>query len=495
MNEKQTIRVLSEPTIVLDDLEAEDLESGTANSLGSPTSPVSYSKQYGGAFPLIQINSRTFNTEQIVDLEIRCTGDIPSASATFNINDKSFYSTSFPKDGDVMTVFIRSKNDLFKPVRNDYEITNVSVFPRDGGGENTPEDMTVTGVLRVPGYYATKCFSKNGTSMNCIHKVAADLNIGFASNEVDTADEQTWICPYDKVSDFIYDTVNSSWNDNRSFYKYFIDHYYYLNFINVESMFSEKSEIEDALGRELLFQDFGADTGGNAEFKGKVVLSNWDDMSSTNFYIQSYALRNFSASINNVHGHRRYAIFYDALIKQSVKVFSDPLTTDGSENTQVLLKGRPNEDFYLQQVQNKWMGVQYGKNGENCHEKYNVARITNFQNNVHLDKLSLVVNLENVNFNLRRMQPIPVVIVIKKDFTRKKINEPVDDDQQLSFPNTNEPDRSKSALSFEETPFVIDKTISGNYVIQDIIYKYVAGEFKQQCILVRREWPTPPNLY
>ena len=492
--EKQLTRSLSEPMIVLDDIEAKDLEEGTSSDMGSPTSAVKYSKQYGGAFPLIQINEKVFTSEQVTDLEIRCVGIIPSITVYFNVLDKSFFSTSFPKDGDVMSVFIRAKNDLFKPIRNDYEITNVSVFPRDGGGENTPEDMQISGILRIPGYHATKCFSKRGTSMNALWKVAADLNIGFASNEVDTADEQTWICPYDKVEDFIFDTANAAWKDDNSFFTYFIDHYYYMNFINVEPLFSEDSEIEESLGKELLSQDFGKDSS-NAEFKGKVILTNWREMSSTNFFIQSYSLENNSASINNRHGYRRYAMFYDALVKEPMKIFSDPLTTDGSEKKQILMKGRPGEDFYKQQVQRKWMGVQYGENGENCHEKFNVARITNFQNNVHLDKMGLRVNLENVNFNLRRMQPIPVVITIVKDSTRKQINEPIDENGENAPTDTNEPNRTKSAISAEQLPLTLDKTISGNYVIRDIIYRYTKGEFKQELFLIRREWPVPPQTY
>ena len=117
-----------------------------------------------------------------------------------------------------------------------------------------------------------------------------------------------------------------------------------------------------------------------------------------------------------------------------------------------------------------------------------------------MDKLNLIVELESVNFNLRRMQSIPVIIVIKKDFSRKKINEPIDEDQEATPPNSDEPNRTKSILDSEELPFTLDKTLSGNYVIKDIIYTYRKGldddaQFRQECVLVRREWPTPPQTY
>lgn len=492
-SEKSIIRVLSEPTIELDDLESKDIEEGTDPNNASPSSPVKYSKQYGGAFPLVKINEYVFTTNQVMTLELLCVSELPSINITLNITDKSFYSTSYPKDGDVLTVFIRSKNDVFKPIRNDYEITSINSIPRDGGDENTPDTITLSGVLRVPGYFATKCFSKRGTAMNVIHRTAADLKLGFASNEVDTSDEQAWICPYDKVSDFLYNTTSASWNNDKSFYTYFIDQYYYLNFVNIESMFSEKTDIDTAMVTSILTNDYVKDSE-KAEHEGKLILSDWDELSMTNFYIMSYNINNNAASINNTHGYRRYAMFYDGLTKESVKIYSDPITTDGAEQDQILLKGRAGEDIYKQQVQNKWMGVQYGDNGENCHENYNVAKITNFQNTVHLDKMSMSVRLKTANFNLRRMQTIPVIIIVKKDTTRKIINEPIDDNGD-SPKVQNENNKTQTAVKADELPFVIDKTLSGNYVIQKIIYTYKEGFFNQECVLIRREWSTPPQTH
>ena len=493
-NEVQLIRSISDPSIVLDDIQSMDVENGTASTIGSPSSNVKYSNQYGGLFPLVQINGKTFDSEQIVSMEIRCTGFRPIASVTFYVRDKSFYSLHYPKDGDLLSIFIRSKDDSLKVIHNDYEITNVNVNTFPGGGETTPDDMTVTGVLRIPDLDAEKCFSKEGTSYDVLLSTANDLKLGFASNELDTSDSQTWICPFDKVSDFIYNVSLASWKDDKSFFTYFIDHYYYLNFVNVEPLFSAKATIDDALGLELLTQDFGKDST-QSKFQGKLVLSNWEDISGTNFFIQSYSLQNYSASINLSNGYKRYVQYYDALLKEYQFLYVDPKTTPGAEQDQIILKGRPNENFYKTQVKYKWLGVQYGNNGENAHEKINYAKINNYQNLVHLDKMQLVVNLENINLNLRRMQVIPIVIIVNKDYVRRKVNEPIDDQQEKSMPNSDEPTRDKSLMNAEELPFTIDKTISGNYVIKDIIYTYIQGQFKQQCVLIRREWPTPPQTH
>ncbi len=491
-NEKQLVRTLTKPTIILDDLQFADMETGTSPNNGAPETAVKPSKQYGGAFPLVMVNKFPFASDQILDLRISSSGTRPYITMNILVRDKSFYSTSFPKDGDVVSVFIRAKSEPFKPIRNDYEITSVYVDSPPGSGENDYDTITINGTLRVPGFNAVKCFSIKDTSYKAAMKVATDLKLGFASNEINTADSQVWICPNEKVKDFLDEILLASWKDEKSFYTYFIDHYYILNFVNVEPLYSEQPEIEDAIAMLRMSQDYGKDSTIHKNLS-KTVLSNWDDISQTQFYITTHSLINNSSSISQNHGYKRYSQYYDALLKENQSFFVDPKTTEGAEKDKQLLKGRPNEDFYKQQINTKWMGVQYGQDGENSHPKYNYAKVNNFQNSKHIEKMGLKVTLANANFNLRRMQTVPVVIIIKKDTVRKKFNEPIDETQQKSNPNPNEPNRTKPALDIEETPFVVDKTISGFYTIHSIDYIYEKGNFHQECILYRREWPTPPQ--
>jgi hypothetical protein len=500
-NEKQTIRTITEPTIVLDDLQSFDAESGEAPELGGPETAYKPSKQYGAVAPLIQVNDYPFPVDSIMRMSIDCVSDRPTISVTILIRDKSFYSTSYPKDGDLVSVFIRGKVDPLKPIRNDYDITNVSVVPATGNTEDDYDMMYISGVLRIPGYDALKCFSVKGTSMKALLKVATDLNLGFATNEVDTADSQTWICPFEKTKNFISEIALASWKDENSFFTYFIDHYYYLNFVNVEPLYSDLPEIETAVATLRLSNDYGTD---NELAKSEVqsVLSNWDDIDQSQFYIGSHQLINNTASINLTHGYKRYSQIYDGLLKEEQTFFIDPKTTEGSENDKQLLKGRPRENFYLAQINGKWMGVQYGKDGENSHPKYNYARVTNYQNMVHLEKMGIRITLANNNFNLRRFQVVPVIIMIKKDFVRKRYNEPIDESQEKT-PATSQSTvdaqdsqpKPQSAVDFNETPFVIDKTMSGYYTIHNISYIYENGKMFSTLELYRREWPTPPQTY
>jgi len=493
-NDKQLIRTLTQPTIILDDLQFADMETGTAPNKGSSETASKPSKQYGGAFPLVMINKFAFQSAQVSRLSLSSSGVRPYVSIEILVTDKSFYSTSFPKDGDLVSVFIRSRTDPFKPIRNDYEITNVNIHQPSGSGENDYDVMLISGTLRIPGFDAVKCFSIKDTSYKAALKVATDLKLGFASNEINTTDTQTWLCPNEKVKNFLDELVLSSWKDEKSFYKYFIDHYYILNYVNVEPLYSEKADIEEAISILRMSHDYGKDSKLHKNLS-KTVLSNWDDISSTQFFMSSHALINNSSSVSMRHGYKRYCQYYDALLKENQSLFIDPKTTEGAEKDKQLLKGRPNEDFYKEQINTKWMGVQYGKDGENSHPKYNYAKVNNFQNSAHIEKMGLRVTLPTANFNLRRMQTVPVVIVIKSDTIRKMKNTEIDESQEKSKPNDDEPNRTKEALDAEATPFSIDKTISGFYTIDSIEYVYEKGNFHQECIMYRREWPTPPQTH
>ena len=492
-NEKQLIRALLEPTIILDDIKATTDEQTADEDQDNKKSPYKTVKQMGAVAPAVQISSKIFTGEEVTSLRIKSGGPLPECVAEFLIMDKSFYSRSFPKDGDLMSVFIRNKDDLFKPIRNDYIITRVMVISQEGANEDAYDTIIISGILNVPGYHAVKCFAKSGSSMKALMEVATDLKLGFATNEVDTSDAQNWLCAFDKTSEFIKDVTNSAWKDTESFFHSFVDPFYYLNFVNVEPLFGDKTEIEDSLMIDLLTNDYGNDNV-QAKETGKTVLTTWDEHSGTPFWIKKHELFNNSAEINLSNGYKRYIQYYDALLKERQVLFVDPKTTNGAEKDQMLLKGRPRENFYLEQVQGKWMGVQYGENGENCHEKYNIAKVQNYQNLVHLDKMGLKVTLQSINANIRLLQSVPVIIVIKRDSTRKAANMPADESGEIATSsNPSDPITEKPALETFDSPITLDKTVSGFYVVWGIDYIYEKGEFRQDLKMVRREWPTPPT--
>lgn len=468
-NENQIIRSVLDPSIQLDEMSMVDNEEGTDDSEGNITSARKMSKQAGAVAPFIRINGYTFPVEDILESKLSVTGSRPSFSFTARVSDTSFYSINYPKDGDLINVMIRSKDDSLKPIRNDFEILGLNNISR--GAEGSYNDrITLSGLLRIPKFTDELCFSKKGSSIKTLIDTCNDLGLGFSTNEISTNDEMTWVNPFGSYEDYLYEITSASWKDSNSFFSYFIDQYYHFNFVNMEPMFSQKAEIEEGLLISSFVNDFSSDSY-LAKAKRELVLTNLEDASTTNMYVKNASLNNYSSHINMNEGYKRFVRYYDNLLKEYQNLFVDPLKTNDSEKDSYVFKGRKGEDFYKTQNRTKWMGVLYGT-GDNCHNNYLYARVHNHHNNVHLNKMELELTLQSPNSSIRRGQVIPYIHTIQMSAGRKEATTP-------------------KGMRIDDIRYTVDPFYSGFFYVNGMEYIYRNGTFEQSLSLIRREWPIP----
>ncbi len=432
--------------------------------------------QAGAIWPIVEINKYQFNENEIESLYLDETGFIPRIRISVTITDGLFLSKFYPKDGDPMSIFIRSKMDEFKPIRCDFEITLVNAFP-SASSSGDVQQFTIEGVLRVPGLYAEWCKSFENTSYDTIKDVCKELKVGFASNETDTNDKQIWICPFDTYSKFLNDISNSSYKDEDSFFKMFFDHYYYLNFVNMNNQFSETFEVEDALDVLNMSNDFfdGKDI---QKFDTSLYLCNHRNLKQMGNYIKGYTLINKASQVVIDNGYRRYLQYYDSLLSSTKpeekyqSYFIEPSSTKGVKDV-ILMKGRTSEDFFSKHNKHKWLGTQNSLPDGNVHENYLHAIVQNRGNNEEIEKMMLRVNLGKCNFNLYRGQRVPILIINDANQARQK--QTAEDSQS-----------NNDQLSY-------DKFLTGYYMIHGMSFSWSSddGKFTQELMLSRREWPMP----
>lgn len=480
--EKSIIRSLADPTIKLEELSFADIDEGTSKT--GETRGEKNQKQMGDNIPFVRVNGYTLFPDELIRFTIDCTGFLPLLSLQFILTGSTtFLSKNFPKDGDIVNVFIRGRNDLFKPIRNDYIITKVS----SNGGVNSQSagtTISISGYLNVPGIIDEVTLCKSGTSYEALQQIADDLGLGFASNETSTNDYQNWLCVRDSFNNFIPEIASCSWKDENSFFDVFVDVYYHLNFINVNNQFSNKTEIDDALLDVLMTHDaFEGDKISQA--KAKKVFTNINDFSGTNMFINKFKLVNNSYSIANVYGYKMFAEFFEQNTLEKWEIFSEPLIVEGSEKDKILLKGRPNDDSYKNSVRKRWLGIQYTLPEHNVHEKHAFSMVHNLINNKELDKLQVHIEVPRANFNIYRGERIPCVIASSDDALKSKIME--------SGENV---EGENSDTSKDSGTITIDKFYSGYYMIAGMIFSYTAfnngpGQLTETVQLTRREWPTP----
>src|SRR3990172_3876534 len=292
MSLEKKILSVTEPTIPIDQITMMD----TDDSNQPVNSTEKEFKKAGAIYPLIDINKYQFNTSELVRFRLDETEFLPEVSITVASGNGIFLSKHFPKDGDPVSVFIRSKMDEFKPVRADFEITSVNSFPStDSDGEVI--QFTMDGVLRIPGLYAEHCKAFNGkSSYDTLMDVCQELQIGFASNDTTTSDKMTWICPLDTYHKFIKDVTLSSYKNDDSFFKSYIDHHYFLNFVNADSQFSDEFEIDEMLDtfqdQNDFFKDHTIEKG-----ESKLLLCNNKSLLGTSNYIMRYTVLNNAGQV------------------------------------------------------------------------------------------------------------------------------------------------------------------------------------------------------
>lgn len=480
--ESKILQILK-PAIPLDEISVDDLQKYESSTNSNSSS---YNKDEKGdedraapdKTPIIKIRDYFFITSEIDFIQIKVGSSfLPEIICSLIPQGGIFLSKSFPKDGDLLSYFLASKSNEFKPIRIDFEIIRISSQPSvDSQGDIS--QYTFTGIMRIPLLYGEWIKSFNQvTSLDCLLEVCQEINLGFATNETSTNDKMTWINPYETWKTFMEKVTTSSWKDQSSFYTSFIDQYYNFNFVNVNNQFAGENVIDEGFVKSMLQSRKLPTDGPQDNLQTKLVLSNNDAARNSNLYIESYTLLNDSGEIVMNNGYGRYMQFYSPDTK---KYYNDQLIEpiNNSTGDDLPLRGRNNEDYQKKVRKYKWMGIDRPSSKGNYHDNYLYAKIQNLQNNSEIKKMTLLVQLQMCNFNFYRFQKIPVVITVTGNPQRNQSNTD-------NTPNQ-DGEEGKGAKTAEIT---VDPFLTGFYVIDEILYIYDNNVFRQQLKLIRREWP------
>jgi hypothetical protein len=487
-----------EPTIVLDELSFPQ----TSNVQGAHQKTEDL---ISTEFPLIKINDYYVSQGEIDSFTIDSTDKLPKITLSLSFPNELFLSKNMPKDGDIISVAIRSKTELLKPIRNDYVITGVLSNKRNTNAGGLIS-MTFFGKLFIPGWDSYLGDSSDtGTSMEILKKTAKQLALGFNTNEENTDDRQVWISP-NSPKEFIEETCQRSWKDEISFFDWWIDVYYNLNFVNVQKqLLASEEDIDEAalVGNVPKEYWWGSDedkTVGTAK-----VFSNYIGFRTSSFFIRNWRPINRSSQITFDYGTSLYCTFYEhnnILYEdtESQKYWELDIPPDYDPekvNTHILLRGRPTWDssinnneparanYNYSEIYRRapWFGIQYTLSNPdddhsqwtgNQHRNYMRARVHNIINLVELDKLNVEIEVQGINLNIIKGDKLPVVL-IKKDRTEALL---VQDD-----------------FTAGET---LDFFYSGWYYVKGFTLDWDSGgygdilnSFSQTFLLTRREWPAP----
>lgn len=416
---------------------------------------IRFAEYFGANSPLAQINNVILYDKLVISFRLDLTGFVPTIDLVVNNMDGTFAQSNYPTDGDVITIYVKSKNPNHKSVSMDFRITSVSAPPSVDDRSYTT-DFSVSGVLDIKELAKSLSYSHDGTSFNTLMDLSGRFGLGFASNITDTNDNMIRICPFDKAAAFMQDIILSMYLDDASFFTGYIDHYYYMNVVQVNDMIVTDFDPDSVTYLNDVASRYRPDDN-ITEFDAKFILSNSKAVYNTPFHISGFSIVNNTGSISLGSGYARNLVYYDKDPKLMQEVTVYPLVTNDVDQSTVVLRGRDNEDINSQMIQVN-RNYQFASNVHN--DWYHSMEI-NYLNNQELNKLGLVVRLRGANLFVHRYMIIPVYIV-------------------------------KKELGGESTSEELDVFASGNYVITGIVYGYDNdGSYYTTLYMSKREWTMP----
>lgn len=496
INLKKTILQYRNPDINLDELFIIDISYlQDKNSQSNNKKESKQKKQLGLVEPFIKINNKHIKGISYFKLDL--TSFIPTVIFKFDTISEKFISTSYPKDGDIASIFIRPVGKLFKPIRIDVIITKViSTFSRGVDYFNQVEaprgkfhTYTIFGELRIPKLYKHISKAYKGNSSDVLIKIAEELSLGYASNEKSTNDYMTWISPNIDYKTFIKQVVNSAWLNEEDYFDCWIDQYYNINFINLRKQFDNTYS-----GLETMKIPFIYDERNNIlpdtevkEIEFPLLLTNRRSLKQSPLFITSFLLEHNAGNINNDLGYYQEIQFYDdQIIKDKpqdkyIKYLIESVTNKNLKDRDILHKGRINEYIYKEEIKKTYVGTIYF---ENVHSNFHQAQIQNILNRNDSNKLIFKVKNRMWTPFIYRGQSLPVLMVLENTWT-------TGEDQRFS------PEEGAAytyALPADkETPNLF---LSGTYVVMGIIIEYTPSEgFYQTLLLSKKEWTLNPGTF
>jgi hypothetical protein len=322
------------------------------------------------------------------------------------------------------------------------------------------------------------------------------MELGYASNVEQTDDVMTWTNPNDTTETWIQDIVANSYLSDETFFTSYIDPYYYLTMVDVNRLFSQEGAVEAM----ATFPTNASDTVGQSgaatieETPMPYMLSNMTQFQGGSGYISKYEMVNKSGEISKANGYKRYTQYWDLEAKEWISEFVDPITSD-TPGMVPATKGRivngevegPRND----QVKYKYLGTQ----GDNVHPEFQHATVQNYQNNIEIKKMGMIIELDTVNPSITRCSRIFCKIMEYAATVQETILKPthnldgVDQEEGGGVLQNRTGEDGQNNQSPENQNGVLNEFLTGFYVVSGVEYIYAEpGPLRMKLTLQRREY-------
>lgn len=505
-NNSNLVRLIEDPKIKKD-IRFDELSlsenGGTSTNGGSQLNTV------GNDYPIIRINDMVLGKDDIQSMLISSRGFLPTIELSLKFANTALISKNMPKDGDMISVFVRTNTSAINYLRNDFIINHVDSNISSKSANNT---VFLRGELFIEGFTSNNnTFGIIGTSKDVMKEIAKKFKMGFAYNDADDMDDlQNWLCCFSSPQAFIEDVTRHSWKNNMSFFKSWVDLYYNLCFVNVNKFLSSDENPEDEIDLTFFSSTVALNSLTSSNDKPDdakpflKVFSNFDSFKGSSFYISKWHPVNRSNSLSSGYSNIIHSFIHNQNVYIENKdncedtLIVNPVYDTSKLDSYIILRGRAKYDenanpdneqarvnYSMQNtyINHIWSGVEYKMDKDensssnntwsgNVHHNYHNAAYQNEINDIELNKLYIEVVCDGLCLQVMRGERVPVFL---------KYNTPLDKNISPDDPGFN-------------------RFYSGYYIVDSIEYKYNGkvktgySSFSTIMSLKRREWPTPEAI-
>lgn len=505
-NNSNLVRLIEDPKIKkdirFDELSLRE-DGGTSINGGSELNTV------GNDYPIIRINDMVLGKDDIQSMLISSRGFLPTIELSLKFANTVLISKNMPKDGDMISVFVRTNTSAINYLRNDFIINHVDSNVSSKSANNT---VFLRGELFIEGFTSNNnTFGIIGTSKDVMKEIAKKFKMGFAYNDADDMNDlQNWLCCFSSPQGFIEDVTRHSWKNNMSFFKSWVDLYYNLCFVNVNKFLSSDENPEDEIDLTFFSSTVALNNLTSSNDKPDdakpflKVFSNFDSFKGSSFYISKWHPVNRSNSLSSGYSNIIHSFTHNQNVYIENKdncedtLIVNPVYDTSKLDSYIILRGRAKYDenanpdneqarvnYSMQNtyINHIWSGVEYKMDKDensssnntwsgNVHHNYHNAAYQNEINDIELNKLYIEVVCDGLCLQVMRGERVPVFL---------KYNTPLDKNISPDDPGFN-------------------RFYSGYYIVDSIEYKYNGkvktgySSFSTIMSLKRREWPTPEAI-
>jgi hypothetical protein len=417
--------------------------------MGDNTTETNQVMIHGVCTPVVSVCGIVFDFHQVLKMTLYDDSRIPYLELIINDDQQLIAGINYPKsDNEIRLQILPPFEDAYKKINLTFYIKNIEV---------KESKVIISAVYKVPDIYISrlKSFGEINT-YNLFKTIASECLLGFASNcEENDADKRFIYCnnmSYESLMEREIKMAGSSEN----IYDYWIDIWNNINYINLYKRFHETDKEEDmelwcmnAPGNPLESMDVVKPA------LMEAVITNYPGVSGQ-LKVDNYNIINNSGKNQEKGTDRVYTIYKDGAI-------IDSLIEDGNPQNDIFTKY-----YYL---------------GENIGEYEYLTSISFYDSFSDIvNKNTLEVSLNFPMLGIYRGSHIKFNWYDNNQIQKQYIKELGGD------MTTEESDQLDQSEELNETnALILNKQISGEYLVYKTILQYNRGKWKNTLILTRPE--------